>query len=175
MQLHGRVVRGGDENRLTGYAALPFDQNPYVTEFGSPVAVAGAIRPAPGTYYVVFDSPTAAGAGSFRFRFWVDDVEAPSATVVDRTVRRGGPIRIRVADDGSGIDVSSIEATLDGRPARAPLVGSEIRVATASVAAGRHRLRVALSDFQETRNNENVMRILPNTRTVSVNVTIVAR
>jgi hypothetical protein len=169
-----RVVRGGDENRLTGYAALPFDQNPYVTEFGSPVAAAGAIRPAPGTYHVVFDSPTAAGAGSFRFRFWIDDVEAPSATVVGRAVRRGAPIRIRVADGGSGIDVSSIEATLDGRPARAPLVGGEIRVATASVAAGRHRLRVALSDFQETRNNENVARILPNTRTVSANVTIVA-
>ena len=170
-----RVVRGGDENRLTGYAALPFDQNPYVTEFGSPVAAAGAIRPATGTYDVVFDSPTAAGAGSFRFRFWVDDVKAPSATVVGRTVRRGDPIKIRVADGGSGIDVSSIGATLDGQPARAPLVGSEIRIPTASVAAGRHRLRVALSDFQETRNNENVARILPNTRTVSVVVTIVAR
>ena len=41
-----RVVRGGDENRLTGYAALPLDQNPYVEEFGEPVPVAGALRPA---------------------------------------------------------------------------------------------------------------------------------
>ena len=73
-----RVVRGGDENRLTGYAALPFDQNPYVTDFGSPVAAAGALRPSAGTYYVVFDSPTAAGGGSFRFRFWIDDVKAPN-------------------------------------------------------------------------------------------------
>ncbi|RIL06592.1 hypothetical protein DCC79_15345, partial [bacterium] len=90
-----RVVRGGDENRLTGYAALPFDQNPYVTDFGSPVPAAGAIRPAPGTYYVVFDSPTAAGAGSFRFRFWIDDVKPPAATIVSRSVRRGDPIRVR--------------------------------------------------------------------------------
>ena len=170
-----RVVRGGDENRLTGYAALPLDQNPYVEEFGEPVPVAGALRPQPGTYYVVFDSPTRAGAGSFRFRFWIDDQAPPRASPVSRTVRRGDPIRIRVSDGGSGIDVRSIGATVDGRAARAPLVGNEIRVATASVAAGRHRLRVALSDFQETRNNENVARILPNTRTVALTVTIVAR
>jgi subtilisin family serine protease len=170
-----RVVRSGDENRLTGYAALPFDQNPYVTEFGSPVPAAGALRPAAGTYDVVFDSPTAAGAGSFRFRFWVDDVKPPTAALAARKVRRGDPIRIDVTDAGSGIDVSSIEATLDGSPARAPLVGRQIRVATGSLAPGRHRLRVALSDFQETRNNENVLRILPNTRVLSVVVTIVAR
>ncbi len=170
-----RVVRGGDENRLTGYAALPFDQNPYVTDFGSPVPVAGAVRPSAGTYYLVFDSPNAAGAGTYRFRFWVDDVKPPAAAIVSRKVRRGDPIRVTVTDGGSGIDVSSIEATLDGREARAPLVGREIRVATGTLAPGRHRLRLALSDFQETRNNENVLRILPNTRTVSANVTIVAR
>ena len=170
-----RVVRGGDENRLTGYAALPFDQNPYVTDFGSPVPVAGAVRPSAGTYYVVFDSPNPAGAGTYRFRFWVDDVKPPAAAMVSRKVRRGDPIRVTVADGGSGIDVSSIEATLDGREARAPLVGREIRVATGTLAPGRHRLRVALSDFQETRNNENVARILPNTRIVSATVTILPR
>ena len=170
-----RVVRGGDENRLTGYAALPFDQNPYVTDFGSPVPAAGAIRPSAGTYYVVFDSPNAAGAGTYRFRFWIDDVKPPAAAIVRRKVRRGDPIRVTVTDGGSGIDVSSIEATLDGREARAPLVGREIRVATTMLAPGRHRLRVALSDFQETRNNENVARILPNTRVVAATVTIVPR
>ncbi len=170
-----RVVQGADENRLTGYAALPLDQNPYVPEFGSPVPVAGALRPARGTYYVVFDSPTPAGAGTYRFRFWMNDVQPPTATPVARTVRRGEPIRLRVADGGSGIDVRSIEATLDGKPARAPLVGREIRVPTTSLAAGRHRLQVTLADFQETRNNENVARILPNTRTLAVTVTVRAR
>ena len=170
-----RVVRGGDENRLTGYAALPFDQNPYVMDFGRPVPVAGAIRPSTGIYHVVFDSPNAAGAGTYRFRFWVDDVRPPAAAIGSRKVRRGDPIRVTVTDGGSGIDVSSIEATLDGREARAPLVGREIRVATGTLAPGRHRLRLALSDFQETRNNENVLRILPNTRIVSATVTIVAR
>ena len=167
-----RVVRGDDENRLTGYAALPFDQNPYLEDFGAPVPVAGALRASPGTYYVVFDSPSAAGAGSFRFRFWIDDVTPPSAAPVRRTVRRGEPIRFRVADGGSGIDVRSLDATLDGKPARAQLVGREARVPTTTLRVGRHRVRLTLADFQETHNNENVPRILPNTRDVSVTITV---
>jgi len=170
-----RVVRDADENRLTGYSALPLDQNPYVEEFGTAVPAAGALRPAPGTYDIVFDSPTTAGAGTFRFRFWVDDVVPPKATVARRTVRQGEPIRLRVADPGSGVDVRSIEATLDGRTTRARLIGSEIRIPTVGVGAGRHRLRVSLADYQETRNNENVTRILPNTRVVSPAVTVAAR
>src|SRR4029079_1548347 len=35
-----RVVRGGDENRLTGYAALPLHQNTHVDEVGAPARVA---------------------------------------------------------------------------------------------------------------------------------------
>jgi hypothetical protein len=167
-----RVVRGGDENRLTGYAALPLDQNPYVEEFGSAVPAAGALRPAPGVYDIVFDSPTADGAGTFRFRFWTNDVAPPKAAIVRRTVRRGEPIRLRVSDPGSGIDVRSVEATLDGKATRARLVGSEIRIPTAAVGTGRHRLQVSLADYQETRNNENVTRILPNTRTVTAQVTV---
>jgi subtilisin family serine protease len=170
-----RVVKDGDENRLTGYAALPLNHNPYVDEFGSPVPVAGAVRPTPGTYYVVFDSPTRASAGSYRFRFWIDDTAPPTAALVRRVVRRGEPIRLRVRDAGSGIDVRSIEATLDGDATRARLVGPEIRIPTGALRPGRHRLRIALSDHQETRNNENVARILPNTRTLSVPVTIRAR
>ena len=126
-----RVVKDGDENRLTGYAALPLNHNPYVDEFGSPVPVAGAVRPTPGTYYVVFDSPTRASAGSYRFRFWIDDTAPPTAALVRRVVRSGEPIRLRVRDAGSGIDVRSIEATLDGDAARARLVGPEIRIPTA--------------------------------------------
>ena len=165
-------MEDGDENRLTGYAALPLNHNPYVDEFGSPVPVAGAVRPTPGTYYVVFDSPTHASAGSYRFRFWIDDTAPPRAALVRRVVRRGEPIRLRVRDAGSGIDVRSIEAPLDGDVARARLVGTEIRIPTRALRPGRHLLRLALSDHQETRNNENVLRILPNTRAVSVVVTV---
>ena len=167
-----RVVVAGDENRLTGYASLPLNLNPYVDEFGEPTLVAGAIQPRPGMYHIVFDSPTRAAAGTYRFRFWTNDVTAPRASLVTKSVVAGRPIRIRVGDTGSGIDPASLEATLDGRPIPARLVGGEVRVPTRTASAGGHRLRVELSDYQETRNMENVARILPNTRIVSARVTV---
>ena len=89
-----------------------------------------------------------------------------------RTVRAGRPLVIRVRDAGAGIDPQSIEASLDGRPVRARLRGNVISVSTSGTTAGRHRLRVEVSDYQETRNMENVARILPNTRVVSAAVTV---
>ena len=38
-----------------------------------------------------------------------------------------------------------------------------VRVPTVGLAPGRHRLRLRVSDYQETKNTENVARILPNT------------
>ena len=58
-----RVVEDGDENRLTGYPALPTNLNPYLVQFGNAVLSAGAIRPLAGTYDIVFDSATAAEPG----------------------------------------------------------------------------------------------------------------
>jgi hypothetical protein len=165
-------VAGGDENRLTGYPALPVHINPYVDEYGEPALVAGAIQPKPGIYHVVFDSPSAGSAGAFRFRFWVNDVTPPTATIVSRTVRAGSPIRIRVGDTGAGVDPGSLEATVDGRPVRATISGGVVSVPTAALTAGNHRLRVELADYQETRNMENVARILPNTRVVSGRITV---
>ena len=48
VRVEPRFVENGDENRLTGYAALSLDLNPYVDEFEDPVLAAGAIMPAPG-------------------------------------------------------------------------------------------------------------------------------
>ena len=167
-----RLVEAADENRLTGYPALPLNLNPYLVGFGRPTLVAGAIAPEPGTYTAVFDSPTAAGAGSFTFRWWVDDTRPPTAVLLTRSVRRGVALRARVADAGSGVDPSSIVARIDGRPVQARLVGSSLRIATGDVARGTHTLRLQVSDYQETRNMENVARILPNTRILRVRVTI---
>ena len=77
-----RVVQAGDENRLVGIPGLPFNINPYVDEFGDARPIAGAIRPAPGTYDLVFDSQ--AKGDRFAFRFWVDDVRPPSARLLSR-------------------------------------------------------------------------------------------
>ena len=170
-----RVVAEGNENRLTGYPALPVNLNPYVDELGEPTLVAGAIHPRPGTYHVVFDSPSSAGAGTFRFRFWMNDVTPPTAAIVSRRVRVGSAVRIRVRDVGAGVDPGSLEATVDGRSARATLRGGIVTVSTAGLAVGEHRLRVELADYQETRNMENVGRILPNTRVVSARVTVARR
>jgi hypothetical protein len=167
-----RVVADGDENRLTGYVALPLNHNPYVEEFGEPVLAAGAVRPVPGVYHVVFDSATNSAAGSFRFRFWVDDVTPPKATLVSRATRAGDAFRVRVDDTGSGVDAKSVEATVDGRGVAARVVGREIRISSTGLNPGRHRLRVQLSDYQETRNDENVARILPNTRVLTAQVSV---
>jgi subtilisin family serine protease len=167
-----RVVAEGNENRLTGYPALPVNLNPYVDELGESTLVAGAIHPKPGIYHVVFDSSTAAGAGTFRFRFWINDVTPPRATVESRSVRVGSAVRLRVSDTGAGIDPRSLEATVDGRTVRATLRNGIVSVPTESLTVGDHRLRVELGDYQETRNMENVARILPNTRVVSTRITV---
>jgi subtilisin family serine protease len=167
-----RIVAAGDENRLTGYAALPLNQNPYVDEFGDPTPVAGALRPRAGVYHVVFDSTTRANAGTYRFRFWVDDGTPPRARIDARTVRAGRPVTVRVSDTGAGVDPRSLEATVDGRQVTVRLSGTVARIATDGLAPGTHRLRLQLSDFQETRNTENVARILPNTRVVTASITV---
>ena len=66
VRVEPRVVAAGDENRLTGFAALPVNLNPYLSQFGEPVLAAAAVRPLAGAYDVVFDSASPAGAGSLR-------------------------------------------------------------------------------------------------------------
>jgi hypothetical protein len=42
-----------------------------------------------------------------------------------------------------------------------------VTITTGALARGTHRLTVQVSDYQETRNMEDVGPILPNTRTIS--------
>ena len=128
-----RVVYAGDERRLTGNAALPFNLNPYLRGFGDLVLAAGAILPAAGAYDVVFDSPTVARAGPFSFRFWIGDTQPPSAVLRVRTVKRGTPLVVASSDAGSGVYPASLHV-LD----RAVAACGRTRVPTASF-AGRHR------------------------------------
>jgi hypothetical protein len=157
-----RVVRAGNENELIGQIGLPFNANPYVRAFGVAKPVAGAALPGVGDYDIVFDSATAAGASPFTFRFWIGDVTAPRVRLLST---RGGLVRISVRDDGAGIDPTTIRLTIDGR-ARKVLYSAGKRLATASIRnlrRGRHRLVFRVSDYQESKNMENVRRILPNT------------
>jgi hypothetical protein len=123
-------------------------------------------------YGIVFDSATRAGAGRFTFRFWVDDVTPPRLRVPSRTVRAGRPLRVLASDAGSGIHAPSLEVSIDGRSTAASVRNGVVVIPTIGLSRGRHRLRVRLSDVQETENTENVARILGNTRTLTTTFTV---
>ncbi|MCP9484986.1 MAG: S8 family serine peptidase [Gaiellaceae bacterium MAG52_C11] len=172
VRVEPRIVYAGNENRLTGYAALPFNLNPYLRTFEEPVLAAGILRPARGAYDVVFDSPSAGSAGAFAFRYWVNDVTPPRLAFRTRVVARGALLTVGATDSGAGVDASSLVLRVDGRERGARIAGGAIRVPTGSLARGRHSLVLQLSDYQETRNNENVLRILPNTAFLRTSFTV---
>jgi subtilisin family serine protease len=163
-----RVVRAGDENRLVGYAGLPVNINPYTDRMNTPQAVAGAERPAAGAYDIVFDSPRV--AGRFTFRFWVNDRTPPTARLLSRTAR--GAAIVRITDAGAGIDPRSLRATLDGRPAGIALTGNVARIDLSQADRGSRLLVFSASDYQESKNTENIARVLPNTRVLRTTITV---
>jgi hypothetical protein len=102
----------------------------------------------------------------------VNDVTPPTAQLVARAVRRGRALQVRVADAGSGVDASSLRIRVDGRTRVGGINRGIVRIATGGLRRGTHTVRLQISDYQETRNMENVARILPNTRVVTARVTI---
>jgi len=166
-----RLVAGDDENRVVGYPGLPVSLNPYAS-FGAPEPVVAAVLPDPGEYEVVFDTPTGAKPGPFSFRFWVDDTSPPSIRLLDRTVRAGRPIRFRVRDAGSGVDPRSLRARLRGVPVPVVYAGGVLSIRTTGLPPGRDAVSVTASDYEETKNMEDVGPVLPNTSVLRTTVTI---
>ena len=103
--------------------------------FGDPRLVSGALRPAPGAYDIVFDSPTPASAGRFTFRFWIDDVRPPAVRLLTRTLGRGTDARRR--DHGRGIRRRPRVSGRHDRRRTAPraLRGNAATVSSAGLAA----------------------------------------
>jgi len=169
-----RLVRGGNEDTLAGYTALPIRLNPYAPGFFGVEPVVGVFRPAPGVYDFVFDTPSRRVAGAFTFRFWVGDTTPPAVRLLARTVARGSPLRLRVTDGGAGIDRSSLLAVVDGRFRRIVYSPSNgrVQVQLGTLARGQHRLVFTASDYQETKNNENAGGTLPNTRRLVTTFTV---
>jgi subtilisin family serine protease len=168
-----RIVLAGDENRLTGYTALPIVFNPYLERFLDPVAVSSATRPTPGSYDIVFDTPSRSGAGRFAFRFWVDDVTPPRIRLLDRSARAAGRIRFSITDGkGSGLELSSVQIQVDGAAQRTKQIAGTQTFFVSGVRRGRHTLQITAADYQELKNNENVTRILPNTRVFHARFTV---
>ena len=172
VRVQPRVVAGSDENRLTGYAGLPVVLNPYLASFDTAVPSAGALFPGAGTYSLVFDSPTRAGAGAFTFRYWLNDVTPPSARLVSRTVAHGASIIVRLTDTQSGVDPQTIVARVDGAVRTVTFRNGKAQISVSGLAAGRHRLQLQVSDYQETRNMENVAAVLPNTRRLQATIVV---
>ena len=117
----------------------------------------GVFRPAPGRYDLVFDTPSRARAGRFRFRFWVDDTTPPSALLQARSSRAA-----------RGSAASRSRPRLGRRSGLAPRAGRRSLplvlydagerprpVGLGRLAAGRHRLVFTASDYQETKNTED--------------------
>jgi hypothetical protein len=149
------VTFDGSEERLAGYVGLPLDLNPYRKTYGASVPIAGVDVPAAGPYDIVFDTRSAAQAGPFTFRYWVNDITPPKlhVSVKQRT------IVVSATDQGSGVDPTTFAVTLDGRA-----VATHGKVAiTIKATKGRHKVVVQASDYQEAKNMENVPPILPNT------------
>jgi hypothetical protein len=166
-----RIVRGSNESKLAGLTALPINVNPYLNSFDMPEPVAGALRPAAGVYYVVFDTTSAARAGRYRFRFWVDDTKPPRIRVLSR---RAGVLIVKISDSGSGVDPSSISATAGTRQLSYVYDSrtGETIINAKSLGAGTRQLVVSASDYQETKNDENTSRLLPNTAKLRVSISI---
>ncbi len=132
----------------------------------------GAVLPDPGTYEFVFDTPTGAKPGAFRFRFWVNDTSPPSIRLLGGKHMLGRPLRLAVHDSGSGVDPQSFHARVGGRAVRLGYTRGVLSVRTRGLRPGRRTLVVTASDYQETKNMEDVGPVLPNTRTLRTTVTL---
>ncbi|HET7130536.1 MAG TPA: S8 family serine peptidase [Gaiellaceae bacterium] len=163
-KVYPHITFEGSEDRLAGYTAMPLDVNPYRRSYGLRRRVAAVVLPAGGTYDVVFDS-TRSGGGPFTFRYWVSDASPPRLRV--RSTR--GSIVVAATDARSGVDPNSIVATVDGKRAVANFSSGTVRIPATT---GRHRLVLSVADYQETKNMEDVAKILPNTATLRATVRV---
>ena len=86
--------------------------------------------------------------------------------MLTRTVAPGKLLLLSVRDRGSGVDPSTLLAVVDGSFHRVVwdkahnLVGVRI----SGLGRGSHKLVFTVSDYQESKNNENGGVTLPNTR-----------
>jgi hypothetical protein len=163
------IVYAGDEDHLVGYPGLPQAINPYLDNYGQFRPIAAAILPLPGSYDIVFDTRSAAQAGPFSFRYWVNDTTPPVLRLL-----KGAPartIRLSAVDSGAGVDPTTAKATLNGKSV--PVVYSAGRLMI-KAAPGTYRLSVQVSDYQESKNMEDVAAVTPNTATLTATVHVAA-
>jgi minor extracellular serine protease Vpr len=168
-----QILLARDENRLAGEPALPSNGNPYLETYGRFERVSGLLVPLPGRYYVVVETRPGHTPGPYRLRLWVDDRTPPAITAITRNVG-DGMLRFHVSDSGSGISIPDVVVRVDGTQEDVAITAAgDASVRVAGLERGRHRVEIAASDLQETKNSENASsRALPNTRTVHAAFTV---
>jgi hypothetical protein len=188
-QVDPYVLGAKDENSVQGYVGTPTNINGLMADYQLPVGAAGAQFPVAGRYYVAVDSgrDEFTGrrlAGTWRLRYWLNDVKRPTIRVLTKRVAAGRPtIAIQVLDTGSGVDPFSLvlgyNGALVGAVAYDPASGVAIfplPAAAPKVAAGRVRFAFLASDWQETKNaNSYGGDIMPNTRVQAAQLRVVRR
>ena len=103
-----------DENDVTGYPGTPVNVNGYLYHYRADVQAAGLQYPLQGQYYVAVDSghddfTGRPYAGQYVLHSWLNDVNAPLAAMITRTVSAGRPtIVLRTLDLQSGVDPLSL-------------------------------------------------------------------
>ncbi len=65
-----------------------------------------------------------------------------------------------------------MKVRLDGSERSGTLRSGTLRIRTTGLRRGSHRLRLQVSDYQESRNTENVPPILPNTLVLTKTIVI---
>ena len=138
--------------------ALPLDVNPYRATYGLPRKVPGVVLPAHGVYDIVFDSRVA-GRRDLHVPLLGERRHAAEATprVDDGRHRRRRRSTVARA--------STRRRSSRGSTAKRPTPPTP-RQDPHPAPPGTHTLSVTASDYQETKNMEDVPPVLPNTATL---------
>ncbi|HVS85682.1 MAG TPA: S8 family serine peptidase [Gaiellaceae bacterium] len=176
-----------DENQVQGDAGTPVDVNGLTYDYGEDVQAAGVSFPRVQRFDVAVDSPRdrysgKLQAGTYTLRFWTNDLTPPSIRLLTSRVAVGRPtLAMRTTDSQSGVDDISLTVGYKGMLAGASAYDDQSGVAVfrlpesmPALTAGTFKLTLASSDFEEAKNIDTVgTSVMPNTRTVTVNVTVV--
>jgi minor extracellular serine protease Vpr len=167
-----------DENNVQGETGTPMNVNPLTFDYGLAIGAAGVVFPSLRRYYVVVDSTQDLYTGrdlrgSYRLRYWVNDLRPPVVRLLTRRVAVGRPtLAVRAQDRGAGVDPYSLLIAYQGVAVAAAAYDSSSGIAiyvlpneAPKVQRGQNLTLMAASDFQESKNvsifGPNVM---PNTR-----------
>ena len=173
-----------DENDVQGETGTPMNVNPLTFDYGLAIGAAGVMFPSLRRYYVAVDSTQdlftgRALRGSYRLRYWVNDLKPPVVRLLTRRVAVGRPtLAIRAQDRGAGVDPYSLLIAYQGVAVAAAAYDSSSGIAVyvlpneaPRVPRGRNLALIAASDFQESKNVTTFgPNVTPNTRFRFANV-----